>query len=132
MRWTARHFDGFTRRLLGYSLHVVDGVAELEASWFLPQPSTRGFRARFPIDERLVVQCVPALRAMAERYAADWTDMDDKVLEVEVGGECIRRQVYGGSDLVEAHPELRPFLDLFEWLEGQVVARLPWTEEAES
>ncbi len=128
MRWAARHFDGFTSRLLGYTLRVEDGIAELEAAWFLPEPSTRGFRARFAIDEGPVVQIVPALGAMREQYNAPCTDLDNKMLEVEVDGQCIRREVYGGYALVGLHPELRPFLEFFKWLEGQVVARLPWDQ----
>ncbi len=130
MRWTAQHTDGFTSRLLRYIIRVEDGMAELEASWFLPKPSTSGFRARFAIDDGPVERVVPALRAMDEGYESSRTHLDHKVLEVDVGGERIRRQVYGGAELVATRPELRSFLDFFDWLEGQVVARLPWPPEA--
>jgi len=130
VRWMAQHFDGFTSRMLFYNLRVEDGVAELEASWSLPRPPTSGFRARFAIDEAPVVQILPALRAMGERYELPCTDLDHKVLEVEVSGECIRRHVYGFGRLFRGlggeRSELQQYLGLFEWLERQVVARLPW------
>jgi hypothetical protein len=88
VRWRARHTDGFTSCLLAYTLRGEEGMAELEASWFLPEPSTREFRARFAIEEGPLERVVPALRAMDERYESDSTDLDEKELEVEVGGGC--------------------------------------------
>lgn len=131
MRWMAQHFDGLTSRMLAYTLRVEDGAAELEADWWLPRPPTRGYRARFAIDDAPVLEVIPALRAMDEQYALPCTDLDMKVLEVEVGGDRIRRQVYGFGRLGGAQSKLRPFLELFEWLERQVVAHLPRSQDAE-
>jgi hypothetical protein len=128
VRWTAEHFDGFTERLLRYTLRFESGVAELEASWFHPEPSTRGFRKQFAFDDAPLVRALPALQLMRERYESSWEDMDTKALVVESGGSVIRYHVNGGDMLVRDQPELRAFLDLFEWLEGQVVAHLPWPQ----
>ena len=128
MRWTAYYSDGFTRRLLSYSVTCKNGMAEVEASWFLPMPSTKGFLTRFALSDDRVLQAVPSLRLMDEKYETTWEDLDTKVLVVEVGGEIIRRSVYGGGILIDEKPELQAFLDLFDWLEEEVVKHLPFRE----
>jgi len=131
VKWSAQHFDGFTERLLGYTLQCESGVADLEANWFRPEPSTCSFRKQFMLDDSPLMRALPALLSMQERYDAPWDDVDTKLLVVESSGTMIRRHVYGGGVLVNEHPELREFLDLFAWLEDRVVAQLPWPEDAE-
>lgn len=125
MRWTARHRDGFTEHLLRFDLRGAGGRVEGDACWFQPGPGSASCRLRFDLDEARIAAAVPALRLMDEAYAAGWTDMDDRTLTVEVDGEAIRRHAYGAGVLVADRPELRPFVELFDWLEAEVLARLP-------
>jgi hypothetical protein len=130
VKWSAEHYDGFSSRLLGYTLQCESGVAELEANWFRPEPSTRSFRKQFLLDDTPLMRALPALLSMQERYEAKWDGVDIKLLAVESNGSVIRRHVYGGGVLVDKQPELQAFLDLFVWLEGLVVAQLPWPQDA--
>jgi hypothetical protein len=125
MKWTARYVDGYNSRLLKYTLTAEGGSAELTVSRFNPRPAIRDLRATFPVDDGPVVRTVPALRVMEPRYDAATTDLPTRVLTIEAGGETLRRDVYAAEVLVETRPELRPFLDLFGWIEAQVLAQLP-------
>lgn len=125
MRFTAQHSDGFTERLLRYTVSYCEGVAELEASWFRPEPRTKCYRATFPLDIEPLVRSLPALRLMAPDYEATWEDLDLKVLDIESPQEALRVRVYGGGVLQAAHPELQPWFEVWRWLEEQVVLHLP-------
>jgi len=125
MEWTARHSDGFTERSLRYTVHCVDGVAELEAGWFRRELPPGEFRTLFAINDAPVSDALPALRTLDERYEAGWDDLDTQILVVESGGVVIRRRIYGCDVLLRDRPELLPFLELFRWLEGLVLAHLP-------
>ena len=125
MQFTARHTDGFTARVLAYTVSYSEGVAELEASWFRPEPPTEGHRVRFALDSEPLVRLLPALRVMGLKYEASWEDCDHKYLVVELAGETLRWTVYGGQVLKPKHPKLHPWFELWEWLEGQVAPHLP-------
>ena len=125
MQFTAWHSDGFTERLLSYSLSCSGGVAELDAFWFRPEPPTKGHRVCFNLDPEPLVRALPDLRAMGPEYEASWDDLDHKVLEVVSAGETLRWKVYGGGVLLPDHPELRPWFKVWRWLEGQVAVHLP-------
>jgi hypothetical protein len=125
MKWTARYIDGYNRRLLTYTLGVKDGSAGLTASRCNPPPPIRDFRATFPINDGPVARAIPALRLMEPRYDAQTTDQPTRVLTIEADGEILRREVYAGEILVGKRPELGPFLDLFDWIEAQVLAQFP-------
>jgi hypothetical protein len=45
-------------------------------------------------------------------------------LTVEIDGEVIERKVRGGGVLVDKHPELRPFMNLFKWFESQTLSHI--------
>lgn len=125
MKWTAQHSDGFTHRLLSWTLHVADGQAMLDARWSKPEPATQGFLKEFLIDEEPLERALPAIRQMNERYEATFDDVNTQRLVIELPGGTIRRDVYGGCALLDKQPKLRPFLEFFAWLEKQVLVHLP-------
>ncbi|MES2794020.1 MAG: hypothetical protein V4719_30685, partial [Planctomycetota bacterium] len=91
IRWTAYHSSGFSESLLGYKLRCEDGIAELNARWSWPKPSSKQFLARFAIDSHLIATAIPALRTMNERYDSGCDDLGHWHLVVETGGEIIKR-----------------------------------------
>ena len=126
MKWTAEHFDGLTERLLSYRLCCDDGAAELTARWFWPRPGCREFRSRFALDDSTVRQALADLRSLDTCYEASWEDQCRQRLIIELDAEVIDRRVSGGGVLVAEQPELRPFLVLFQWVEKEVLAQLPF------
>lgn len=105
MRWVAEHFDGFTQRLFGYKVVCNDGVAELTAHWFKPDPGNDAFRQRFQIDDDCIKRILPSLREMEEQYESHWEDLETNELTIMIGDERIHRRVYGGYEMINRFPE---------------------------
>ena len=126
MKWTAEHWDGFTERLFCFTLQGVDGIAELDAKWFRPDRhrSKCVSRTIVEIDDGPIQAILPNLRGMDALYDCHWDDVRTDILTVEIDGEVIERKVRGGGGLVKKHPELRPFMKLFEWFESQVLSHI--------
>lgn len=125
MHLTAHYSDGFTSRLLTWKLSAIEGLAEVEAYWSAPMPRTTGFRAEFAISFDPLARLLPSLRQLDEKYSAPWDDLDNRLLTIESPNETLRRQVYGIGVLIKDQPELGAFLNVWTWLEGEVLAQLP-------
>jgi len=126
MKWTAEHYDGFSSRLLRYTLNGVDGLAELEAKWFQPgrHRSDCAVKAAIELDDAPIRGILPLLRSMNPSYECGWDDLCQDSLTIEIDDEVINRSVRGGGILGERHPELRPFLKLFKWFEAHVLSQI--------
>jgi hypothetical protein len=126
VKWTAEHWDGFTTRLFCFTLNGVDEIAELDAKWFRPDRHRSKCVAKtiVEIDDAPIRKILPILRGMDALYDCHWDDVGSKILTIEIDGEVIKRKVRGGGLLVDKHPELRPFMKLFEWLESQVLSHI--------
>ena len=122
MRIEASYHDGFTERLLSWSLEVNSGKAYLEASWF----RGRGpLRARFRVEEAPLRAALPLLSGLEEEYRAPWEDLEERALVITGAGRAIRRLVYGAGAILQEHPEVERFLRVWGLLDDAVRAHLP-------
>jgi len=124
MKWRAVQGDGFSARLLFFVIDGCDGIAEIEAQWRDPtrQYAKHELHTIVEIDDSMVHKIVPHLRLMNAEYDCGMDDVGVKGLKVEIDGEVIDRKVHGTGALVGSHPELRPFISFFMWLEEFVLS----------
>jgi hypothetical protein len=130
MRWVARHCDGYCSRLLIFTLSVHRGIAQLEASWARPEPSSDEFRTQFEIDESRIEGLLPKLRNVNEQDSEFdlCTDLSSNTLIIKGAHSHQESEFFGGG----CFEEFPPFREFFAWLQEQVIAQLPLAKDADT
>jgi len=132
MRINTSYADGFTSRLLRWTLDVDRGNASLHADWFQnPSPVRTAFR----LDDGPVRAALPRLALAArslEAAAAGRGVCDDaglRTLTVEDGETSVRIRDDHNATVgaaVKRHPELKAFREVWRLLEKAVAPHLPF------